>query len=119
MPFRFEGLEIWALARQFVAHIYEVTARFPAHERYALADQLNRAANSVVLNIAEGAGQDSDAQFSRYLGISNGSVSEVIGGLFLALDRGYIDSLTLTRLYEEGDHLIRAITNFRKTLRIR
>ncbi len=53
MPFRFEGLEIWALARQFVAHIYEVTARFPAHERYALADQLNQAADSVVLNIAE------------------------------------------------------------------
>ncbi len=43
----------------------------------------------------------------------------MIGGLFLALDRGYIDSLTLTRLYEEGDHLIRTITNFRQTLRIR
>ncbi len=116
MPFRFEGLEIWTLARDFVAHIYEVTARFPNYERYALADQLNRAANSVALNIAEGAGQDTEAQFSRYLGVSNGSVSEVIGGLFLALDRGYIDQPTFTSLYEEGDHLIRAITNFRKTL---
>ncbi|MFN3762053.1 MAG: four helix bundle protein [Anaerolineae bacterium] len=47
MPFRFEGLEIWTMARNFVAHIYEVTARFPNDERYALADQLNRAANSV------------------------------------------------------------------------
>ncbi|MGB9777193.1 MAG: four helix bundle protein [Anaerolineae bacterium] len=119
MPFRFEGLEIWALARQFVTHIYEVTTRFPTHERYALADQWNRVANSVALNIAEGAGQDTEAQFSRYLGISNGSLSEVIGGLFLALDRGYIDQPTLMRLYEEGDHLIRAITNFHKTLRAR
>ena len=28
MPFRFEGLEIWHKAREFSAHIYEVTASF-------------------------------------------------------------------------------------------
>ncbi len=117
MPFRFETLEIWRLAWEYVAHIYEVTAHFPTHERYALADQLNRAANSVVLNIAEGAGQDTPAQFNRYLGFAAASVCEVVSGLFLALDRRYIDEKTHTRLYEEGDRLIRSITSFRKTLR--
>lgn len=117
MAFRFEGLEIWHLAREYAAHIYEITARFPKHERYALADQLNRAANSVVLNIAEGSGQDTNVQFNRYLGIANGSVCEVVSGLFLALDRGYIDKDTHARLYDEGDRLIRKITNFRKTSR--
>ncbi len=117
MAFRFEGLEIWQLARSYSAQIYEVTARFPQHERHGLADQLNRAANSVALNIAEGSGQDTDAQFSRYLGIANGSVCEVISGLFLALDRGYIDKATQARLYDEGDRIIRTITNFRKALR--
>jgi len=116
MAFRFEGLEIWHLAREYATHIYEVTAQFPRHERFALADQLNRAANSVVLNIAEGSGQDTPAQFSRYLGIAIGSVCEVVSGLFLALDRGYIDKATHARLYEEGDRLIRKITNFRKAL---
>jgi len=48
MAFRFEGLEIWHLGREYAAHIYEITAHFPQHERYGLADQLNRAANSVV-----------------------------------------------------------------------
>ena len=117
MAFRFEGLEIWHLAREYATHIYEITARFPVHERYALADQLNRAANSVVLNIAEGAGQDTAGQFRRYLGFAIGSVCEVVGGLFLALDRRYIDEATHARLYDEGDRLIRKITNFRKTLR--
>jgi len=112
-----ETLEIWHMAREYATHVYAVTARFPNHERYALADQLNRAANSVVLNISEGSGQDTDAQFNRYLGIANGSVCEVIGGLFLALDRNYIDRTTQARLYDEGDHLIRKITNFRKTLK--
>jgi len=44
-------------------------------------------------------------------------VCEVVSGLFLALDRGYIDEATHARLYDEGDRLIRKITNFRKTLR--
>jgi hypothetical protein len=42
---------------------------------------------------------------------------EVVSGLFLALDQGYIDKPTHARLYDEGDRLIRKITNFRKTLR--
>ncbi len=117
MPFRFETLEIWHLAREYATHIYAITARFPVHERYALADQLNRAANSVVLNIAEGAGQDTPTQFNRFLGFASASVCEVVSGLFLALDRKYIDEAIHAQLYEEGDRLIRSITNFRKTLR--
>ncbi len=117
MAFRFERLEIWHLAREYVTAVYATTARFPRSERFALADQLNRAANSVALNIAEGSGQDTDAQFGRYLGIAMGSVCEVVSGLFLARDRGYIDDTTHADLYEKGDHLIRAIVNFRKTLR--
>lgn len=117
MPFRFESLEIWRLAREYATHIYEVTAGFPVHERYALADPLNRAANSVALNIAEGAGQDTPSQFNRFLIFAVASVCEGGSGLFPALDRHYIDEDTHARLYDEGDRLIRSITNFRKTLR--
>lgn len=116
MAFRFEGLQIWYLAREYATLIYAMTASFPRYERFALADQLNRAVNSVALNIAEGSGQDSDALFNRYLGIATGSVCEVVGGLFLAHDRAYIDDATHADLLDKGDHLIRAIANFRKTL---
>ncbi len=117
MPFRFEGLEIWHLARAYAGSICEITARFPPEERYGLATQLNRAVNSVALNVAEGAGQSTDRQFDHYLGIAVGSVFEVVGGLFLAQDRGYIDKLAREQLYEQGDKLARKINAFRKTLR--
>ncbi len=117
MACRFESLEIWHLAREYTTSIYAVTARFPRHERHALADQLNRAAHSVVVHLAEGCGQDARAQFGRYLGIAMGSVCEVVAGLFLALARDYIHRTIHAELYDKGDHLIRAITNFRKTLR--
>ena len=117
MAFRFEGLEIWHLARAYAGKIYEITARFPPEERYGLATQLNRAVNPVALNIAEGAGQSTNRQFDRYLGIAVGSVFEVVAGSFLAQDRGYIDEATCQQLYEEGDKLARKINAFRRTLR--
>ncbi len=60
MPFRFESLEIWHKARDFSARIYEMTAKFPPHELYGLASQMNRGSNAVSLLIAEGAGLDTN-----------------------------------------------------------
>lgn len=117
MAFRFEGLEIWRLARAYAGEVYAITASFPPEERYGLATQLDRAVNSIALNIAEGAGQSTNRQFNHYLGIAVGSVFEVVAGLFLAEDRGYITEETRRQLYEEGDKLGRKINAFRKTLR--
>lgn len=71
----------------------------------------------MALNIAEGAGQSTDRQFDLYLGIAVGSVFEVVGGLFLAQDRDYIDKPVREQLYEQGDKVARKINAFRKTLR--
>ena len=117
MAFRFEGLEIWQLARAYAGEVYDVTARFPGAEKYGLASQINRAANSVALDIAEGSGRGTNRDFDRFLGIAVASVFEVVSGLFLALDRGYIDKATHRRLYEESDKLGRKINSFRCTLR--
>ncbi len=118
MAFRFEGLEIWQLARAFADRVCTVTAQFPRKEDWALTSQMNRAAYSVVLNIAEGAGRDTPAEFNHFLGISVGSVFEVVAGLHLARDRCYIDEPTLAGLYEDADKLARKINAFRNTLHV-
>jgi four helix bundle protein len=117
VPFRFEGLEIWHKAREFSARIYEVTAKFPQHELYGLASQMNRAANAVPLLIAEGAGLDTDAQFNHRLGLAVGEAFEVVSGSFLALDRSYLNAEKQAEIYESGDALARKINAFRNTLR--
>ena len=116
MPFRFESLTIWHQARSFSNRIYEVTACFPDVERYSLISQMTRAANSVSLNIAEGAGRDTDIDFNRFLGIAMGSIFEVISASFIALDRGYIDSNLQEAIYLEGEVLAKSINSFRRTL---
>lgn len=63
--------------------IYELTARLPAEEKYNLASQLRRAVTSVPLNIAEGCGAASPAEFSRFLSYAYRSLKEVITALEL------------------------------------
>ena len=49
-------LEVWQRAMAFAVDIYRFSTQLPDGERYNLAAQLRRAATSVPLNIAEGAG---------------------------------------------------------------
>ena len=55
----------------------------PQEEKYNLASQLRRAATSVPLNIAEGCGAASSAEFARFLGFAYRSLKEVVTSLEL------------------------------------
>ena len=117
MPFRFESLEIWHMARDFSARIYELTARFPQHELYGLASQMNRASNAVSLLIAEGFGLQTNTLFAHRLGFAVGETFEVVSGSYLALDRKYMPSDEQAAVYELGNSLARKINAFPSTLR--
>ncbi|MFZ5559249.1 MAG: four helix bundle protein [Patescibacteria group bacterium] len=65
--YRFEDLEVWKIGMKIVHEVYQITKRFPKEELFSLVDQLKRAANSIVLNIAEGTGQPTSKGFSVYL----------------------------------------------------
>jgi four helix bundle protein len=116
MAFRFESLDIWNMARAYASQVYAVTAKFPRHEDYGLRSQMNRASNSISLNIAEGAAKSSNKAFDFHLEISIGSTFEVVGASFLAFDRGYITKQEQEILYSEGERLAKAINAFHNTL---
>lgn len=61
---------------ELVLEIYTVTKLFPKNEEYGLSSQLRRAAVSVPSNIVEGS-RRSNKEFVRFLGIADGSISEV------------------------------------------
>jgi four helix bundle protein len=104
------------MARAYASQVYAVTAKFPRHEDYGLRSQMNRAVNSISLNIAAGAAKSSNKAFDYQLEISVGSTFEVVGASFLALDRGYITQQEQQLLYNEGERLAKAINAFRNSL---
>ena len=81
-----ENLFIWKEARIIVNDIYELMKNC---KDYAFKDQLQRAAISIMNNIAEGSESGSDAKYINFLNISKGSCSEVKSMLYLCEDMKY------------------------------
>ncbi|WP_034042750.1 four helix bundle protein [Wocania ichthyoenteri] len=77
IKFSFEDLKVYQKALDFIDITYKATNNFPKNEDYALSSQFKRASISIALNIAEGSG-DTNAQFNRFLNISNGSIKECV-----------------------------------------
>lgn len=106
MSFRFEKLEIWQRARLFSVEIYKLTSRFPPEEKFGLIDQLRRASVSIVLNIAEGSDRKSDKEFTRFIRMAISSVEEVVTGLYIACDLGYLNKKDFDLMYDEANLLV-------------
>ena len=68
MAFRFEELKVWHIAADLSNEIDLLAKTFPIEERFSLASQIKRAADSVVLNIAEGSTGHSTPEFKRFFG---------------------------------------------------
>jgi len=112
----FEKLEIWRLAQGIILSTYGVARRLPRDELFGLVGQLRRAAVSVALNIAEGRAADSDAEFRRFLGISERSLVEVIACLRVCVTLGYVTSAKADALSADCDVLQAKIRSFRRRL---
>lgn len=87
----FEDLEIWQLARRLTQEIYTL-GRMPKFTKdYALKDQMQRAAVSIMSNIAEGFERGGNQEFTQYLYVAKASCGEVRSQLYVALDQEYVD----------------------------
>lgn len=87
-----ERLEAWRIAMQLAKSIYELTASFPADERFGLMQQMRRAAVSIPSNIAEGAGRNGAKEYLHFIGISRGSLAELETQMQLAVMLNYLKS---------------------------
>ncbi|HTY12093.1 MAG TPA: four helix bundle protein [Bacteroidota bacterium] len=94
----FKRLKVWDRAHRLTLEVYSVSKRFPKDELFGLTSQIRRAASSVAANIAEGSGRRSNREFTYFLGIAIGSVSEVEYFLILAKDLNYVDQFQYKKM---------------------
>ncbi len=116
MPFRFENLNVWQKALAYSNEIDLMTKSFPKEELYSLSSQMKRAADSVVLNIAEGSTGQSIPEFKRFLSISLRSAIEVVACLFIAQTRKYIKDDVFKMHYQSYEILCKMITKLRDSM---
>ena len=94
MTFSFKDIVAWQKAYEFVLMTYKVTADFPEFEKFGLSSQFQRAAVSIVANIAEGYKKLSKADKLRMLNIAQGSLEECRCYIMLSKDLGYVSEET-------------------------
>lgn len=116
MAFKFEELKVWHIAADLSNEIDLLVKDFPSEEKFSLAPQMKRAADSVVLNIAEGSTGQTKPEFRRFLGFALRSAIEVVACLFLANKRKYIADEVFKKYYDEYEILCKMITKLRDSM---
>ena len=91
-------LDVFKISKEFVLLCYKETRSFPSEERFAMTQQIRRAALSVHLNVAEGCSRKSLAERKRFYEIARGSVIEIDTAFDIALDLGYTSKEKLAGL---------------------
>ncbi len=94
-------LHVWQRAHALTLALHPASKRLTHRNAPGLRAQLLRAAVSIPSNIAEGAGQDSPAQFARFLTIAIASANELESHLKLARELALIDPAEAVSLMDE------------------
>jgi len=115
--FKFEKLIIWQKTMDFGETIDQLALNFPEREKFNLASQICRAANSIALNISEGSIGQSNPEQQKFIGYSIRSLAEVVTCLFKAKRRNYIEEPKFIELYNEAYHLMNMMSAFRKNIK--
>ena len=82
----FEELEVWKDAKTLTLSIYQMMNDI---RDYGFRDQIQRAAVSIMNNIAEGSESGTESSNIRFLHIAKGSCAEVRSMLYLCEELGY------------------------------
>ena len=117
MKFRFKEFRVYQEAKDYCKFSRDIIKKYIERHDKALTNQIERAINSVVLNIAEGSADNSDAEFARFLGISIRSVYESVAGFDLATLYEYIDDRLNEKVEDKAHILVKQLASFRNKLR--
>lgn len=117
MAFKFENLKVWQRSVDLSGQIGDLIKSFPVEERYILASQMQRAADSVSLNIAEGSTGQTNPEFKRFLGLSLRSAVELVGCFYLGQRRNLITKEQFDHFYGTLTDLIKGIQALRTSIK--
>lgn len=112
----FEDLVVWQKARSLSGAVYRLTHTAAFRRDFGLRDQIQRAAVSVMSNIAEGFERNSRREFARFLTIARGSLGEVRSQLYMARDLEYVTEEQFVQLRDRCMEVKRMLVALRRSL---
>lgn len=114
--FRFLDFPVYKESKLFFFSCISHTKSFP-RPYWELANQLQRAALSATLNIAEGSAKTSDKDFNRFIEISLGSINECVACCDIASDHNLLTKNQHVQLLTQAENITKQLGGFSKKLK--
>ena len=113
---RFEELIAWQKARALTHSVYKATQQGKFAKDFGLSGQIQRAAVSVMSNIAEGFERGGRGEFHQFLSTAKASCAEVRSQLYVALDVGYLSDSVFRTLFLQAEEVARIVGGLRASV---
>jgi len=110
---RFEDIISWQKSKALTVLIYQI---FERDKDFGFRNQIERAAVSVMNNIAEGFERQTNKEFKQFLFIAKGSCGEVRSMLYLAKELKKITDNDFSKLISITIEISKLLSGFIKTL---
>lgn len=112
-----EQFDLYKYAMKLTKEVYRITADLPYYEKSkGIVGQMNSSTVSVVSNIVEGAGRESEKEFLRFLEIARGSLAESKAQLEICHTVGYIPNEKYEEMLQLYDRVGRLLYGLRKSV---
>jgi four helix bundle protein len=90
--YSFENLYVWRSGKEWSKEVFLATGSFANKEKYGLTFQQRRSIISVSNNIPEVSKRNKIKEKMRCIEFAYGSLLEILNGLILVLDLGFLDA---------------------------
>lgn len=108
-----EKLDVWKNSMAFAVRVHkEMIPLLPAEEKWSLAQQIRRSAQSIPANIAEGHGRFYYQDNVRFCYIARGSLEETLSHIAFARKVEYLPLALYQSLASDGEELTRLINGY-------
>ena len=106
----YRDLVVWQKSMDFANSVIDLTEKMETERKhYRLVEQIEAAATSVPMNIAEGKGRFSRKEFKHFPFIARGSLYETMTLLDIFQLRGWIQSSAYQQLERQSDEIARML----------
>ncbi len=110
---KFEDMLVWQKGKDLSKKIYK---EFEDSKDWGFKDQIQRAAVSIMNNIAEGYERSSNNEFKHFLFIAKGSCGETRSMLHLAKDLEKLSTEISEKLIRDSEEISKMLSGLIKTL---
>jgi four helix bundle protein len=116
--FSFQDLKVWQKAILFAEKVIRTIDKLQTpRKHYRLIEQLESAATSVAMNIAEGKGRQTTKEFIQFLFIARGSLFEVVTLLIIFQRLDWIKNETVVDIQQKAEEITKMINSLIKSMR--